>query len=83
MALESSPHAVMLESEGRVTHANQAFVKLMGASSIRDTVGSKVCAFCNGEGCKRGAPICHAGTGNYYEHKLVELHANGRDWYSM
>jgi PAS domain-containing protein len=41
MALESSPHAVMLESEGRVTHANQAFAKLMQASSLTEIVGTR------------------------------------------
>jgi signal transduction histidine kinase len=78
MALESSPHAVMLESEGRVTHANQAFAKLMGAPSVREIVGSKLCAFCDGEACRQGSPVFHAASGNYYQHKLVELNASGR-----
>ncbi len=78
MALESSPHAVMLEAEGRVTHANQAFARLMRASSVSEIVGSKVCTFCGGEDCKRGTPTLHPGIGKHYQHKLVELNANGR-----
>jgi C4-dicarboxylate-specific signal transduction histidine kinase len=78
MALESSPHAVMLEAEGRVTHANQAFAKLMRASSVGEIIGCKVCKFCDGEDCKRGTPTFHSETGKHYQHKLVELCANGR-----
>ena len=79
LALENSPHAVMLETEGRVTHANQSFAKLMRASSVREIIGSKVCAFCDGGDCRRSTPIFHPETGKHYQHKLVELRANGRE----
>ena len=78
MALESSPHAVMLESEGHVTHANQAYKKLMHAASMSEIIGSKNCAFCDGEACKHG-PVFHARTGRYYQHKLVDLRSHGRN----
>jgi hypothetical protein len=78
MALESSSHAVMLESDGQVTHANQAHKKLMHAASMSEIIGSKACAFCDGEACKHG-PVFHARTGKYYQHKLVDLRAHGRD----
>lgn len=78
MALESSPHAVMLESEGRVTHANAAFAKLMNEACLTQLIGSETCAFCDGEACKRGTPVLNARTGKYYQHKLVELRAHGR-----
>jgi signal transduction histidine kinase len=78
MALESSPHAVMLESDGHLTHANQAYKKMMHAVSLSEIIGSKACAFCDGEACKHG-PVFHARTGKYYQHKLVDLRAHGKD----
>jgi signal transduction histidine kinase len=79
MALESSPHAVMLESQGRLTYANQAFKKFTRESSPQKRlIGAKACAFCDGEDCKSGTPVFHAETGRYYQHKVIELRANGR-----
>lgn len=77
MALESSPHAIMLESHGRVTHANQTFAKLVKASSVKELIGTKVRTICNEKTCECG-PILHPENGKYYQRKVVELRANGR-----
>jgi len=76
MALESSPHAVMLESGGRITHANRIFARLL-QRPLSDIIGARADLFCDGEASERG-PVFHEGTGKYYQHKLIDLRSRGK-----
>ncbi|HLH08664.1 MAG TPA: ATP-binding protein [Terriglobales bacterium] len=73
IALEHSPHAIMLERGGIVVHANQAFANLVNASNADDLIGREFSAVACSHSCKNSGPECNEKTGKYYQHKCVEL----------
>ena len=78
LVLENSPHAVMVESDGRVVHANGAFAELVHAADLSEIIGLKACEVCDGEACRRRTPTFHPETGKYFLHKKVELKSGDR-----
>lgn len=78
VALEHSPHPVMLEQFGRVVYANRPFATMMRYSSGSDVVGRRVCDLKCDRNCESGVPAYRSDTGKYYQHRRFEVKSGRR-----